>query len=45
MIAVMEFYTKIPKKQCTVCGKEFEEQCESYATECEHCINHVQAEE
>ncbi|MDI3328021.1 MAG: protein YhfH [Alicyclobacillaceae bacterium] len=45
MIAVMEFYTNIPKKQCVVCGNEFEEQHESYATECEHCINIIQADE
>ncbi|WNB92380.1 protein YhfH [Bacillus sp. NEB1478] len=34
----LEFYRNMPKKTCTECGCEIEEQHESYLYECERCI-------
>lgn len=33
------FYKNIPNKTCIHCGEEFKEQHESYAVECQRCIN------
>ena len=32
-----EFYRQLPVKTCSHCGKEMDEQCESYKTECDEC--------
>ncbi len=31
------FYRELPVKTCAHCGKEMDEQCESYQTECDEC--------
>lgn len=35
--ASAEFYRELPVKTCAHCGKEMDEQCESYQTECNEC--------
>ncbi|WP_290829869.1 protein YhfH [Exiguobacterium sp.] len=32
-----DFYRQLPAKTCSHCGKEMDEQCESYKTECDEC--------
>jgi predicted nucleic acid-binding Zn ribbon protein len=32
-----DFYREMPKKECSVCGNEIEEQHEMYVTECFDC--------
>ncbi|ASI34498.1 MULTISPECIES: protein YhfH [Exiguobacterium] len=32
-----EFYRQLPAKTCATCGKEMDEQCESYQSECTDC--------
>lgn len=39
MKPIAEFYRNIPNKECACCGREFEEQHESYLFECERCMN------
>jgi hypothetical protein len=39
MTGTAEYYENIPPKQCCSCGAEIEEQHESYAIECERCVN------
>jgi hypothetical protein len=34
----LEFYRNIPKKECSECGCEIQEQHESYLYECERCM-------
>lgn len=34
----LDFYKNLPKKTCATCGKEMDEQSESYVSECEKCL-------
>jgi hypothetical protein len=36
----LTFYRNLPKKECTECGKQLEEQAESYRYECECRSSH-----
>ncbi|WP_134701181.1 protein YhfH [Ammoniphilus sp. YIM 78166] len=38
MIMNLDFYKRIPQKECRECGEHFEEQAESYIYECERCF-------
>jgi ArsR family metal-binding transcriptional regulator len=38
MISPVEFFRNIPKKVCSECGEQMEEQAESYLFECERCL-------
>ncbi|WP_126425331.1 protein YhfH [Brevibacillus marinus] len=41
MMAVGQFFASLPKKCCSVCGSEIDEQAESYATECGPCTEQL----
>ncbi len=36
---VVEFFKKLPPKQCTTCGEKIEEQPECYGSLCDSCNN------
>jgi NADH pyrophosphatase NudC (nudix superfamily) len=35
----VEFFRSLPAKICSECGKEIEEQAESYMMECDQCLS------
>ncbi|WP_141433181.1 protein YhfH [Bacillus sp. 03113] len=38
MRKVLEFFRHLPRKRCTECGCEIEEQHECYGNKCENCL-------
>ncbi|PLT33596.1 protein YhfH [Bacillus sp. V5-8f] len=39
MMSPVEFFRKLPPKQCTECGDHIMEQAESYLMECDRCLS------
>ncbi|WP_084361076.1 protein YhfH [Neobacillus fumarioli] len=38
LINPIEFFRNLPKKQCSECGQQIDEQAESYLMECDRCL-------
>jgi NADH pyrophosphatase NudC (nudix superfamily) len=39
LMSPVEFFQNLPKKICSECGEQMEEQAESYMMECEQCLS------
>lgn len=39
LIKISEFFKNLPRKKCTDCGHEIEEQHECYGNRCSECLN------
>lgn len=42
MVETLEFYRKLSKKMCAVCGHEMEEQAECYLNVCKDCEKEIE---
>jgi ribosomal protein L37AE/L43A len=38
LMSPVEFFNSLPSKVCPECGREIEEQAESYMMECDQCL-------
>ncbi|ANB60722.1 protein YhfH [Anoxybacteroides amylolyticum] len=38
LMKISEFFKNLPRKKCTDCGKEIEEQHECYGNKCNNCL-------
>ncbi|PLR98771.1 protein YhfH [Bacillus sp. T33-2] len=39
MMSPVEFFRRLPNKECPQCGERIHEQAESYLMECDRCLS------
>lgn len=44
ILSIIEFFNKLPAKQCHKCGNKIEEQAECYGNICHKCIGYKDME-